>query len=118
MWLRKAVAACRLALKVRTRERVPLQWAITKANLANALRALGERENVTALLEAAASAHRAALEVRTSRNVPLQWAINQASLGNTLRELGEREHGAARLEEAEKERTGCRLRSTTVRRTR
>ena len=52
------------------RERVPLQWAITKANLADALRALGERENVTALLEAAGATE--PLRVRASRNVPLQ----------------------------------------------
>ena len=36
-------AACREALKERTRERVPLAWATTQDNLGSALRSLGER---------------------------------------------------------------------------
>jgi Tetratricopeptide repeat len=42
--LEEAVAAYRLALEERTRERVPLHWATTQYNLANALQTLGERE--------------------------------------------------------------------------
>jgi tetratricopeptide (TPR) repeat protein len=80
--LKEAVAAFRDALKVQTRERVPLDWAMTQMNLGNALRALGERESGTAQLTL------------------LQWAMNKMGLGNALLRLGERESGTARLEEA------------------
>ena len=39
-----------------TRERVPLDWAMTQMNLGNALRTLGERESGTARLEEAVAA--------------------------------------------------------------
>ena len=45
--LEEAVAAYRLALQVRTRERVPLQWAQTQVNLGVTLATLGERETGT-----------------------------------------------------------------------
>ena len=99
-WLEQAVAAFRAALEVRTRERVPLQWAMTQNNLGNALRTLGAREDGTQRLEEAVAAYRAALEVRTRERVPLQWATTQNNLGNALSTLGEREDGTQRLEEA------------------
>ena len=45
--LEEAVAAYREALKERTRERVPLQWAVTQRNLKTALRLLDERQRRT-----------------------------------------------------------------------
>ena len=60
--LEEAVAAYRAALEERTRERVPLHWAMTQNNLGNALLTLGERESGTARLEEAVAAYRAALE--------------------------------------------------------
>jgi tetratricopeptide (TPR) repeat protein len=42
--LEEAVAAYRDALKERTRERVPLDWATTQNNLETALRLLDERK--------------------------------------------------------------------------
>ena len=62
-WLEQAVSAYRTALEVRTRERVPLDWAMTQNNLGNALRALGEREEGTERLAEAVDAYRAALDV-------------------------------------------------------
>jgi hypothetical protein len=50
--LNEAVAAYRDALKEWTRERVPLDWAMTQNNLGIALMRLGERESGTARLEA------------------------------------------------------------------
>jgi hypothetical protein len=41
---KEAVAACREALKEYTRERVPLDWAMTQNSLGNALSSLGSRE--------------------------------------------------------------------------
>ncbi len=98
--LEEAVAAFRAALQEYTRERVPLQWAMTQTNLGNALRTLGERESGPARLEEAVAAYREALKEYTRERAPLQWAMTQMNLGNALSRLGERESGPARLEEA------------------
>jgi tetratricopeptide (TPR) repeat protein len=98
--LEEAVAAYRAALEERTRERVPLDWAMTQVNLGNALNILGERENGTTRLEQACAAYRAALEEQTRERVPLEWAATQNNLGDVLTKLGEREGRTVRLEEA------------------
>ena len=98
--LEEAVAAFREALKEWTRERVPLDWAMTQNNLGVALWRLGERESGTARLEEAVAAYREALKERTRERVPLDWARTQNNLGAALRSLGERESGTAKLEEA------------------
>ncbi|SHH81608.1 tetratricopeptide repeat protein [Marivita hallyeonensis] len=98
--LEEAVAAYRAALEEYTRERVPLNWAMTQNNLGNALSILGKRESGTARLEEAVTAYRAALEERTRERVPLDWAMTQNNLSNALLALGERDSGTARLEEA------------------
>jgi tetratricopeptide (TPR) repeat protein len=95
-----AIAAFRAALEEWTRERAPLEWAMTQNNLGNALWTLGERESGTARLEEAVSAYRAALEEWTRERAPLDWAMTQNNLGSALEALGERESGTARLEEA------------------
>ena len=97
--LEAAVVANRAALKERTRDRVPLDWAQTQTNLGNALWALGERESGTARLGEAVLAYRAALKERTRDRVPLDWARTQMNLGTALLTFGERESGTARLEE-------------------
>ncbi len=61
--LKRAIAAYREALKERTRERVPLQWAAIQNNLGTALQSLGERESGTVRLEDAVAAYREALKV-------------------------------------------------------
>jgi hypothetical protein len=94
------VAACREALKERTREFDPLDRAATQDSLGIALFRLGERKSGTARLEEAVAAYREALKERTRDRVPLGWAATQDSLGNALRNFGERESGTARLEEA------------------
>jgi tetratricopeptide (TPR) repeat protein len=98
--LEQAVSAYRDALKERTRERVPFDWAATQNNLGTALRMLGERESSTARLEQAVSALSDALQERTRERVPLDWAMTQTNLGDALWTLGERESGTARLEQA------------------
>ncbi len=57
------MAAYRAALEERTRERAPLDWAMTQNNLGAALKALGDRENGTELLRQAAEATRAAWDL-------------------------------------------------------
>jgi exonuclease VII small subunit len=61
--LEEAVAAYRAALEEQTRDRVPLQWALTQMNLGTALHALGERESGTARLEEAVGVYDGALEI-------------------------------------------------------
>ncbi len=75
-----AIAAYRDALEEFTRERVPLQWAMTQNNLGTALSTLGQRESGTARLEEAVAAYRDALEEWTRERVPLQWATTQNNL--------------------------------------
>jgi tetratricopeptide (TPR) repeat protein len=87
--LRSAVNAFRAALQEYTRDRVPLDWAMTQNNLGYALRVLGERGDDKALSDAV-TAFRAALQERTRDRVPLDWAMTQNNLGNALRVLGER----------------------------
>ncbi|MEM1378131.1 MAG: tetratricopeptide repeat protein [Pseudomonadota bacterium] len=98
--LQEAVTAYRAALEEWTRDRVPLDWAMTQNNLGNALQTLGERESDTARLEEAVTAYRGALEEHTRDRVPLDWAMTQNNLGNALQTLGQRESGTARLQEA------------------
>ena len=94
------MTAYRAALEERTRDQVPLDWAMTQNNLGHALATLGARESGTARLDEAVTAYRAALEERTRDRVPLDWATTQNNLGTALATLGERESGTARLEEA------------------
>ena len=89
--LEEAVAAYRAALQEYTRDRVPLDWAMTQNNLGLALTSLGERESDTRRLEEAVDAYRAALSERTRERVPLHWAATQNNLGRALARLGERE---------------------------
>ena len=96
----EAVAAFRAALEEWTRERAPLDWAMTQNNLGAALQRLGERESGTARLEEAVAAFRAALEEWTRERAPLRWAATQNNLGLALWRLGARESGTSRLEAA------------------
>jgi hypothetical protein len=59
------VVTYREALKERTRERVPLDWAMTQSNLGISLQALGKRESGTERLE----------EARTA--IALAWDVNR-----------------------------------------
>ena len=97
--LEEAVTAYRDALEEWTRERVPLDWAMTQ-NLGAALNRLGERESGTARLDEAVTAYRDALKEVNRERVPLDWASTQSNLGYALQALGERESDTARLEEA------------------
>jgi hypothetical protein len=77
-------------LKEWTRERVPLDWAMTQNNLGNALAMLGERQAGTQRLEDAVTAFREALKEWTRERVPLKWAATQNNLGNALQQIAKR----------------------------
>jgi tetratricopeptide (TPR) repeat protein len=96
----EAVAGYREALKEWTRDRAPVDWAITQNNLGNALCNIGERESGTQLLEESVAAYREALKERPRDRVPLRWAMTQNNLGGALLRLGERESGTEHLEES------------------
>ena len=69
-----------------TRERVPLEWAMTQNNLGNALtsaRRAGERHR--ARWRRRSTAYREALKEWTRERVPLDWAMTQNNLGTALR---------------------------------
>jgi tetratricopeptide (TPR) repeat protein len=100
--LEQAVDAYHAALKERTRDRVPLDWAMTQTNLGNALVWLGERESGTPRLEEAVKAYRAALEEYTRERAPLDWATTQNNLGAAFAALGRRQSGPQKFEEAAK----------------
>jgi tetratricopeptide (TPR) repeat protein len=105
--LGEAVAAYREALKEYTRERVPLDWAMTQNNLGAALRTLGARESGTARLEEAVAAYREALKEYTRERVPLYWATTRNNLGNALRILGERKRNMELISEALESHIAC-----------
>ena len=86
--LEEAVTAYRDALTERTRERVPLDWAMTQNNLGTALWTLGQRESGTARLEQAVTAYRDALTERTRERVPLDWAIRRTTSAPRFRRSG------------------------------
>jgi len=98
--LEQAVDAYTDALQERTRDRVPLDWAMTKMNLGNALQKLGQRESDTARLEQAVDAYTDALLEYTKDHEPLNWATTKNNLGNALLTLGEWGSDTARLEQA------------------
>jgi tetratricopeptide (TPR) repeat protein len=98
--LEEAIAAFREALKERTRERVPLEWATTQSNLGLALSALGLMRGSEPLLEEAIAAYRDALKEWTRERVPLEWAMTQNNLGLALWSLGQMRGDETLLEEA------------------
>jgi tetratricopeptide (TPR) repeat protein len=94
--LEQAVVAYRDALRERTRERVPLQWAMTQNNLGNALMRLGERESGTARLEEAVAAYRDALKEYNRERAPYYWEQTQRNLEPALRLLEDRKRQTRR----------------------
>ena len=83
--LEEAVVAFREALKERTRERVPLDWAKTQNNLGTALRSLGERGSGTERLEEAVAAFREALkEVAAAPHYHSMFSSNLAKAEKLL----------------------------------
>jgi len=98
--LEEAVTAYREALKERTQERVPLDWAMSQNNLGNALQTLGARESGTARLEGAVAAYREALKERTQERVPLDWATSTGNQGVAMMRLAGRKKDPAMAAEA------------------
>jgi hypothetical protein len=80
--LEEEVLAYREALKERTRERVPLDWAITQNNLGTVLQRLGDRESSTDRLKEAITAYDAALEVFIAAKADYYIKLTQRNRAN------------------------------------
>jgi tetratricopeptide (TPR) repeat protein len=98
--LEQAVQAYQLALQENTRERVPLDWAMTQMNLGTALRPLGERESGTERLEQAVQAYQLALQENTRERVPLLWAMTIGNQGTALALVAEQRNDLATSKQA------------------
>jgi tetratricopeptide (TPR) repeat protein len=98
--LEHALTAHENALLVVTRERAPMDWAMTQMNLGNALQSLGRRERSTERLKQAVAAYENALLEQTRERVPLDWALTQMNLGVALKNLGKLESSTVHLEQA------------------
>jgi tetratricopeptide (TPR) repeat protein len=95
--LNDAVAAFHEALQERTRDKVPLDWAITQNNLGNALRALGKLESGTARLEEAAGAYQAALLVLRPAPAEYYTQITERNLQRVQQEIAERKSARSKV---------------------
>jgi len=100
----KALQAFDEALKERTREHVPLDWAGTQVNMANAYVGMGLQENNesgTYNLKQAITRYRNALEVWTPDRTRLLWIKTQTALAQTLTLLGHRTNDTEPIREAQ-----------------
>ncbi|MER2508825.1 MAG: tetratricopeptide repeat protein [Amaricoccus sp.] len=110
----EALAAYQSALRIRTRDRNPHDWAVVQNNLGNVLARLGARGAGTTQLEEAVAAFRSSLEERTRDRDPREWVMTQTNLAGALTLLAERGGDVAYLREAVRvleavldERTRC-----------
>ncbi|EKF01060.1 CHAT domain-containing protein [Tolypothrix sp. LEGE 11397] len=76
-----AITGYEVALTVYTREALPIDWAATQNNLANAYRNRIEGDRADNI-EIAIAASTAALTVRTPETLPIEWAATQNNLAN------------------------------------
>jgi PKD repeat protein len=86
--------------KVRTRDRMPTEWAATQNDLGTALLRLAELENDPVILQEAIEAFEAALLERSRERRLLQWATTQSNLGAARLRLAESGYGIGLLEGA------------------
>ena len=100
MVLQEAIGILREVLEVRTRQRVPLEWAATEANIGNTLLTIGRQTSGTTETQEAVVAYRQTLQEVTRENSPATWALIQNNLGDALSVLGSKEHNSDRLSEA------------------
>jgi tetratricopeptide (TPR) repeat protein len=80
--------------------RAPLEWATTRNNLGNALRAFGELEAGTARLEKAVAAYHDALKELTRERVPVRWAMTQYNLAEVYLGLFKKSTQTRHLDDA------------------
>jgi len=89
--LNEAVATYRDLLKERSRERAPLEWAMTQNNLGDVLVSLGKRERGTEEFAEAVTALSRRVGRIYCRRSALGWAVAQNNLGYALESMGKRD---------------------------
>ncbi|OYT41998.1 MAG: hypothetical protein B6U86_01340, partial [Candidatus Altiarchaeales archaeon ex4484_43] len=87
--LTKAIRAYEEALKIRTVEKYPVNYATTQNNLGNAYRTLAEVRNKEENLTKAIRAYEEALKIYTVEKYPVNYATTQNNLGNAYSRLAE-----------------------------
>ena len=90
--LEQSVAAYNAALSIRTRDRVPNDWAMTQNNLGAALQVLGERIDDPVILGKSVAAYRETIKEWSKEKEPMSWAMTLANLGVARRNLAQRNH--------------------------
>jgi hypothetical protein len=98
------VKAYQEALKGRTRERVPLEWAMTQSNLGHVFESLGKQEEGTEKLKGTVTIYKAVLEVFEAAQVSYYVKIAEDNL---------RRAEALLLERQKRCRDKCLLHSST-----
>ncbi|MGI2903844.1 CHAT domain-containing protein, partial [Tolypothrix sp. VBCCA 56010] len=83
--IENAIASYTAALTVRTREALPIDWAMTQHNLAVAYSDRIKKDRAENIENAIAS-YTAALTVYTKEALPIDWAATQNNLANAYRE--------------------------------
>ncbi|MBF0462902.1 MAG: hypothetical protein HQL87_16130 [Magnetococcales bacterium] len=91
--IEEAMQAFREALKARTRDRVPLDWAATQNNLGLALQSLGEQENSPEKLAEAMTAYQNALEVAQASGASYYIQMYQSNLQKLRATLAKQKDG-------------------------
>jgi len=97
---RKAIIAYKEALKVRTFDRFPIDFAMTQNNLGNAYWVLAEVEDKAENCRKAIDAFNEALRVNTFDDYPMQYATTQNNLGTAYGVLAEVEDKAENCRKA------------------
>jgi len=97
---KKAIKAYQEALKVYTRQRFPMDYAMTQNNLGTAYSTLAEVEAKAANCKKAIKAYQEALKVYTRQRFPMDYAMTQNNLGNAYSTLAEVEAKAANCKKA------------------
>ncbi|MGL4766751.1 MAG: hypothetical protein ACRCV6_01515 [Formosimonas sp.] len=98
--LQAAKTAYENALRFRTRDSAPMDWAMTQNNLGTVQQTLGERQNefeAITSLQAAQTAYENALQFYTRNSAPMDWAMTQNNLGVVLQTLGGRQKGISAI---------------------
>jgi len=97
---KKAITAFKEALKVRTLERFPMDYAMTQNNLGTAYVTLADVEANAENCKKATKAFKEALKVYTLERFPMQYATTQNNLGTAYGTLAEVEVKAENCKKA------------------
>jgi uncharacterized caspase-like protein len=99
-FLMESIDAYERALKVLSRERVPLDWVIVQFNLAGNFMMLGEGGVNPDQLRQAIEAQEAVQTVWTRQDHPVRWAMSMTEIGRAKSILGETQQNRQLIDEA------------------